>query len=180
MRTCGTGWFYTEAIKNNDTYYEAYLARGYCYDASGKYQHALRDFNKAVTLARDSAEAWYAKADLEYSLGKLKEAVDSYIHALKISPANYDIWFTLAETYLELGEWLSALEAFDKCIVLKEDDAKAIYEKAKVNFILSRTEEALQCLKRAFELDPNIQKEFTNDYPEIKSSKLFKKLLGEN
>ena len=60
------------------------------------------------------------------------------------------------------------------------DDAKAIYEKAKVNFILSRTEEALQCLKLAFELDPSIQEEFTKDYPEIKSSKLFKKLLGEN
>jgi tetratricopeptide (TPR) repeat protein len=140
----------------------------------------LRDFNKAVTLAQDSVEAWYAKADLEYSLGKLKEAVASYIHALKISPASYDIWFTLAETYIELGEWLSALEAFDKCIMLREDDAKAIYEKAKVNFILSRTEEALQCLKKAFELDPSIQIEFTNDYPEIKSSKLFKKLLGEN
>jgi tetratricopeptide (TPR) repeat protein len=110
----------------------------------------------------------------------LKEAVQSYIQALKISPANYEIWYTLAETYIELGEWLSALEAFDKCIMLKGNDAKAIYEKAKVNFILSRTEEAIQCLKLAFELDPSIQTEFTNDYPEIKSSKLFKKLLGEN
>ena len=64
--------------------------------------------------------------------------------------------------------------------MIKEDDAKAIYEKAKVNFILSRTEEALQCLKKAFMLDPSIQTEFTNEYPDIKSSKLFKKLLGEN
>ena len=110
----------------------------------------------------------------------MKEAVRSYIKALKISPASYDVWFTLAETYVELGEWLSAIEAFDRCMVLKVSDAKAIYEKAKVNFILSRTEEALQCLKKAFELDPSIQTEFSNDYPEIKSSKLFKKLLGEN
>ena len=135
---------------------------------------------KRLRLLRIVPEAWYAKADLEYSLGKLKEAVSSYIHALKISPASYDIWFTLAETYVEMGEWLSAIEAFDKCIMLKQNDAKAIYEKAKVNFILSRTEEALQCLKQAFELDPSIQEEFTKDYPEIKSSKLFKKLLGEN
>ena len=42
------------------------------------------------------------------------------------------------------------------------------------------TEEALQCLKKAFELDPSIETEFSEDYPDIKSSKLFKKLLGEN
>jgi hypothetical protein len=55
-----------------------------------------------------------------------------------------------------------------------------VYGKAKVNFILSRTEEAIECLRMAFKLDPGIQNEFAKEYPEIKSSKLFKKLLGEN
>jgi hypothetical protein len=35
-------------------------------------------------------------------------------------------------------------------------------------------------LKIAFEIDPGIQKEFAREYPEVKSSRLFKKLLGEN
>ena len=93
----------------------------------GKFQLALKDFNTAISLSQDSAEAWYAKADLEYSLGQLKESVDSYIHAVKIQPQNYDVWYTLAETYIELGDWLNALDAFDKCLVVKPADANAVY-----------------------------------------------------
>jgi hypothetical protein len=55
-----------------------------------------------------------------------------------------------------------------------------MYGMAKVNFLLRRTQVALECLKNAFAIDPEIKQEFTNEYPEIKSSKLFKKLLGEN
>ena len=52
--------------------------------------------------------------------------------------------------------------------------------KAKVCFILLQTKEAISCLKTAFKIDPEIKIEFAKEYPEIKSSKLFKKLLDEN
>ena len=85
----------------------------------------------------------------------------------------------LAETYYEMGDWLGALKAFDECVLLNPDDAASYYSKAKINFILSRTQEAVECLKEAFLLDPAIRSEFAKEYPEIKSSRLFKKLLGE-
>ena len=59
-------------------------------------------------------------------------------------------------------------------------NATSYYGKAKINFILSRTWEAIDCLKTAFVIDPTIRSEFAKEYPEIKSSKLFKKLLGES
>jgi hypothetical protein len=52
--------------------------------------------------------------------------------------------------------------------------------RVKVNFILSKTQEAIECLKNAFSRDPSIKKEFAKEYPEIKASKLFRKLLDEN
>jgi tetratricopeptide (TPR) repeat protein len=79
-----------------------------------------------------------------------------------------------------MGNWLDALNAFDECLRIKPDDANSMYGMAKVNFLLRRTQAALECLKNAFAIDPEIKQEFTNEYPEIKSSKLFKKLLGEN
>jgi len=76
--------------------------------------------------------------------------------------------------------WLEAIEAFDKCIVLKSEDANPYYGKAKINFILSHTQEAIECLKKAFALDPNTRNKFTHEYPEVKTSKLFIKLIDEN
>ncbi|MBS3946485.1 MAG: tetratricopeptide repeat protein, partial [Melioribacter sp.] len=65
-------------------------------------------------------------------------------------------------------------------IRLKPNHANSYYGKAKINFLLSQTQEAIECLKKTFELDPNIRNEFTRDYPEVKSSKLFTKLLDDN
>jgi tetratricopeptide (TPR) repeat protein len=44
--------YYTKTIELNSDSYEAYLSRGYCYDSIGKYQLALKDFNKAIALIR--------------------------------------------------------------------------------------------------------------------------------
>ena len=90
------------------------------------------------------------------------------------------MWLNLAETYFEIGEWLEALKSFDECIRINPKDASSFYGKAKVNFVLSRTQEAIDCLKTAFTIDPAIRVEFENEYPEIHSSKLFKRLLGES
>jgi tetratricopeptide (TPR) repeat protein len=78
-----------------------------------------------------------------------------------------------------MGDWVNARNAFNQCIRINPDDAASYYGKAKVNFILCRTQDAVECLKSAFSIDPGIRAEFAKEYPEIKSSKLFKKLLGE-
>ncbi len=69
------------------------------------------------------------------------------------------------------------MKAFDECIRINPTDATSYYGKAKVNFVLSRTQEAIECLKSAFLFEPSIRTEFEKDYPEIKSSKLFKRLI---
>ena len=78
---------------------------------------------------------------------------------------------------MEIGSWLEALDAFDKCISLKPDNADSFYGKAKIYFLLSQTEDAIDCLKSAFKLDPSIQNDFAKEYPEVKTSKLFNKLI---
>jgi tetratricopeptide (TPR) repeat protein len=103
--------------------------------------------------------------------------MENYKKALEYDPENHQIWFKLAETYLEVGSWLESKNAFEQCIKLNPEDANSYYGKAKVCFVLLQTQEAISCLKTAFTLDPEIKTEFVKEYPEIKSSKLFKKLL---
>jgi tetratricopeptide (TPR) repeat protein len=117
---------------------------------------------------------------LEYSLGNLQDSINSYESAVKINPINFNAWLKLAETNFEKGSWLEALSAYNECINIKPSHASSFYGKAKIKFLLNQTQEAIECLKYAFELDPNIKTEFTRDYPEIKSSKLFIKLLEDN
>jgi tetratricopeptide (TPR) repeat protein len=170
---------YTEAIQLDPEYYEAFLARGYCYDKL-KISARVERFQSGNSLTSNGEDAWYAKADLEYSLGNLQDSINSYESALKINPVNFSAWLKLAETNFEKGSWLEALSAYNECIKIKPAHASSFYGKAKIKFLLNQTQEAIECLKYAFKLDPNIKTEFTRDYPEIKSSKLFIKLLEDN
>jgi tetratricopeptide (TPR) repeat protein len=100
--------------------------------------------------------------------------------AVEHNKNNFEAWYKLAETYIEIGMWLESLKAFDECIRIDSKDANSYYGKAKINFLLGHTQQAIECLKFAFELDPNMRNEFTKDYPDVKTSKLFNKLLDEN
>ena len=81
---------------------------------------------------------------------------------------------TLLRPILKWADWLDALEGYDHCIRINPLDASSFYEKAKINFILKRTKEAVECLKAAFVIDPGFKNEFEKEYPDIKSSKFLK------
>jgi tetratricopeptide (TPR) repeat protein len=80
---------------------------------------------------------------------------------------------------MEIGKYLEAVEAFNRCLQLNPEHAGSYYGKAKLNFLLSRTKEAIDCLRTAFSLDPNIKIKFEHEYPDIKSSRLYNRLLNE-
>ena len=135
---------------------------------------------KGTCFTSDGEDAWFAKADLEYSLGNLKESIKSYEKAVELNKDNFNAWSKLAETNFEIGSWLDSLRAYNECIRIKPTHAGSFYGKAKIKFLLNQTLEAIECLKYAFELDPEIKNEFTRDYPEVRTSKLFIKLLEDN
>jgi tetratricopeptide (TPR) repeat protein len=79
-----------------------------------------------------------------------------------------------------MGKCINALQAFDECLRIEPDDALSLFGKAKVKYLLNQTSEAIECLKKAISINPNIKKEFTDDYSEIKFSQLVKTLMRES
>ncbi|MDP3442760.1 MAG: tetratricopeptide repeat protein, partial [Ignavibacteria bacterium] len=115
-----------------------------------------------------------------YSLGNIQLSIESYLKSLELNPESFEGWSKLAETYGELGMWLEGMRALDECIRINPNDANSYYEKAKIYFLLNHTKEAIDFLKLAFKIDPSIKNNFSKDYPEVKLSKLFNKLIEEN
>ena len=136
--------------------------------------------DKAISVSNESGDAWFAKADLEYSLGDLQSSIESYQKAISLDPNNYDVWFKLGEAYFESGNYEKAAHSFDRCISINPKHANSHYGKAKILIRLEKTKDAIDCLKSAFELDPVIKTNFVRDYPEVKSSKFFSSLIEES
>ena len=78
-----------------------------------------------------------------------------------------------------MGKCINAIKAFDECLRINPEDANSLYGKAKVKFLLNQTHEAIECLKKAFSINPDIKQKFMNEYTEIGFSQLVEKMLRE-
>ena len=55
------------------------INRGIAYSTQDKYELAIKDYNQAITIAPDNADAYYAKGFTQTLIrGKKQEAIENY------------------------------------------------------------------------------------------------------
>jgi len=74
---------------------EVYQYRGMAYQKKGEDEHALRDFNAAITYD-SSAEVFINRALLFSKMQAFPLAIEDLMHAIEIEPDNYLAWYNLA------------------------------------------------------------------------------------
>ena len=118
----------------------------------GKYEEALRAFDKAIELKPDYPLAWYNKGLTLGELGKYEEALRAYDKAIELKPDYPLAWFSKGYALGELGKHEEELRAYDKAIELKPDDPDAWFNKGVALGELGKYEEALRAFDKAIEL----------------------------
>jgi len=79
---------FTEAIRLNKNFTEAYLYRGNAYLYRKDYDLAINDFNQTLHLDPRNEEAYLFRGNTYKSLGMYEEAIADWESALKINPNN--------------------------------------------------------------------------------------------
>lgn len=67
---------------------EIVYQNGYSYERLRKYEDALQNYRKAISLDAGMAKAYFSVGDIQMLLKNYQEAVDSYIAGLKQSPSD--------------------------------------------------------------------------------------------
>ncbi len=166
---------FTMSIEVDNEYYEAFLSRGFCYKKLNQSEKALRDFDRAMSILGHFEKEF----EFGFSETEFETATDKYKILTNLKPDDFNAWNILGELYWKSGEYENSLSAYNNCLRIQPGNANAYYGKAKVNFLLHNVEEAINILKLAFNIDPNTKQKFENDYPAVKVSKLFNKLIDE-
>ncbi|MCJ7730435.1 MAG: tetratricopeptide repeat protein, partial [Sedimentisphaerales bacterium] len=78
----------------------ACLLRGRTYTILGQDENARGDFERAVTMEPNNADAWVAKSAFYRSLGESDKAISDIRHALSVVPENLQIQKTAVSLYL--------------------------------------------------------------------------------
>lgn len=132
--------------------------------------HALDQNNphKAARLLRDLVKSepeeplfhWL----LGYALSEMNEyqgAIQEFQEALKLDPKNVAAWGCLGRTYMELEAWGPAEQALTARLALKKSPQHYVFL-ANVMMEMDRYDSAIECCRKAIELDPSFGEAFLN------------------
>lgn len=133
---------------------EDYLEKGDKLLEQGKYDEALKSYNKAIEINPKNDWAWYSKGSALSKLKRFVEAVESFNKAIEINPESDFYRITLGDTLEDLERYKEALRSYDKAIELNPKGDWAWSSKGDVLQKLGNYSEAIESYNRAIEINP--------------------------
>jgi Flp pilus assembly protein TadD len=122
--------------------------------ASGDMQGALENFERAVELTPDDADALNNLAQVLVRTGRAREALPYYDRAIELAPAIWAYRFNRARAFGELQQWKGAVAAYREALGLFPDDYATQFNLAKAQQKNGDLQEAIQSFERAIQLAP--------------------------
>jgi uncharacterized caspase-like protein len=146
---------YSQAIKADPMYVQAYLWRAHAKYAAQKYEESIHDYNKTLQLSPGDNEAYFYRGNAKYTLKKYNEAVADFTLTIKYEPKNARAYYYRGMSYYSLEKYGAALDDFDKTCVLAPHDGMNFYWRANSNYSLEEYALAIVDFDKAIELLPD-------------------------
>lgn len=99
----------------------------------GKYEEALKCYEKALEIDSKFAKAWNNRGYVLAKMGRKEEAVKCYQEALKIDPNYFTALKNLGDSLYDLGRVEEAMDCYSRALELnpKEEDVKRRIEEVE-------------------------------------------------
>ncbi|MBL0342081.1 MAG: tetratricopeptide repeat protein [Bacteroidetes bacterium] len=130
---------------------EIYFSMAITYQNMLNYPKAIEYFKLAINQNPTYEMAMEELSACFGITGKLQEGVIFYKVLIDKDPYSYAAWYNLGDVQCRLGNYEEALQAFDYCILIKDDYAPAYLDQAHVLAMLGHFEDAILKYKQTFE-----------------------------
>ncbi|MFM6629845.1 MAG: tetratricopeptide repeat-containing serine protease family protein, partial [Microcystis panniformis] len=132
-----------------------YSNRGIIYYNQQKYKLALDDFNKAIELNPNYAEAYGNRGLLYYNQQKYELALSDYDKAIEINPNYAMAYNNRGVLYIDLQKYELALADFSKAIEINRNFAEAYANRGLLYYNLQKYDLALSYYIKDIEINTN-------------------------
>jgi len=147
---------------SQDNHALAFILRGSAYRNMGDYNRAIQDFNAAIRIKPEIANAYNNRGIAYDYSGQYDRAIQDYDQAIRLQPNYPDAFNNRGLVYQEKGEYDQALQDFDQAIRLKPDYAEAIASRASTYVSKGEYDRAIEECNRAIKLEPNFAGDFND------------------
>jgi len=145
----------TAVIERNPSDPEAYNVRGSAYGRGGKYQEALRDFDKALQLRPNFYQAYANRALIHRFLGDQASALADYNRSIQLNPSYDAAYIGRGNLYRKAGRVQEAFSDFQRAIQLDTTDPRAYHNRGLIYQSQGQHAFAIEDFSTAISLAPD-------------------------
>ncbi len=151
-------------IDNEENYDTAGIRfhQGNAKSSLGDDEGAIQDYNQAIELNPQLAEAYYNRGLAKSRLGQNEEAIKDYDKAIELNPQLAEAYCNRGVAKNRLREYEEAIKDFNQAIELNPQDAKAYYNRGLSKYYLEEYEEAIRDYDQAIKLNPQLAEAYNN------------------
>jgi tetratricopeptide (TPR) repeat protein len=139
-----------------------YGHRGIAYCWKKKLDEAIADFNQAIRLKPDYAEAYLNRGSTYGEKGRFDEAMADLTQAIRLKPDNGIAYYNRGVVYTAKGKLDEAIAEYNQAIRFKPDYDSAYYNRGFNYGITGRFDEAIADFNQAIKLKPNYVTAYNN------------------
>ncbi|GAA4837283.1 tetratricopeptide repeat protein [Algivirga pacifica] len=145
---------FSEAIRLDSTFSEAYINRGVAYAELGNLEEALEDYQQALVLNDTSKDALFNRAIAYFEVGKYQKSLEDLNKAEQVGLRTVNLYVNRGMARQQLGDTEGALLDFEEAIVLQPENTSALVNKGYVHFSRQEYDLAEESFQKALVQDP--------------------------
>ncbi len=113
---------------------------------------AIADYNEAIRIKPDFAEAYNNRGDAKSALEDKQSAIADYNEAIRLNPDFAEAYYNRGSAKNNLGDKQGAIADYNQAICFKPDYANAYYNRGLIKKERGKKQEALADFRKAAEL----------------------------
>ncbi len=141
---------------------EVFFSRGNAYLFKGEVDRAIADYDRAIELKPDLAEAYNNRGNAYWNKGEVDRAIADYDRAIELKPDYAEAYYNRGIAYRNKGEVDRAIADYDRAIELKPDYAEAYNNRGIAYWNKGEVDRAIADYDRAIELKPDDAEAYYN------------------
>ena len=146
---------YDEIVKENPKTGRYYTLRAGAHWARGESVKALADFDEAIKLGYDSANAFASRALFLTGSHEYEKAIDDFTKAIEKGDKTEAIYVNRAAAYLQLNLVDEAIADYTTAINLNGKNAGVLQQRATAFKVKGDLDKAIEDFSKAMDLSPN-------------------------
>jgi tetratricopeptide (TPR) repeat protein len=137
--------------------YELHYYKGITLVALRNLREAMSDFNYAIRLKPDQADAYYNRSILKGRIGDYPGEVEDINKVISLKPDDDNAYNSRGIAKSMMGDWNGAVMDYAKSIEINKENSNAYFNRSIILYEMSKYLEALNDLNRVITLNPDAE-----------------------